>query len=91
MTSSTGVLFMFEFNMPSFHLGFDLGLLGGLVLAVLTVVLYILPSLIAFNRGAELRWVVLVLNVAVGHSAVAWLVALYLATRKPKSPLPLSA
>ncbi|MBM7167944.1 superinfection immunity protein [Streptomyces sp. G44] len=83
---------MFDFGF-GFDLGFgaDLGSIGGLTLAILTVALCVLPSLIAFNRGIELRWVVLVLNVAAGSSLIAWLVALYLATRKPQIPLAPSA
>ncbi|AZM53249.1 hypothetical protein DMA15_12140 [Streptomyces sp. WAC 01529] len=80
---------MFKFDMPGFDidLGFNLGSIGGLALATLTIVLYLAPSLIAFNRGVELRWAILILNVAVHESAIAWLVALYLATRKAKTPL----
>ncbi|MGW0532013.1 superinfection immunity protein [Streptomyces sp. NPDC003032] len=74
---------MFGIDLPYF----DLGSFGGLTLATLTCVLYLLPSLIAFNRGIELRWVVLILNVALGASLIGWLVALYLATRKAKAPL----
>ncbi|MFH8288552.1 superinfection immunity protein [Streptomyces sp. NPDC018059] len=82
---------MFGFDMFGFDFDFELGSIGGLTLALLTVVLCVLPSLIAFNRGIELRWVVLVLNVALGASLIGWLVALYLATRKPQIPLAPSA
>ncbi|MEV8315519.1 superinfection immunity protein [Streptomyces sp. NPDC059900] len=60
------------------------GGLGGFVLVLLGVIVYLLPSLIAFNRDVELRWVVLVINIFLGASLIGWLVALYLATRKPK-------
>ncbi|MBW5425042.1 superinfection immunity protein [Streptomyces sp. BG9H] len=80
---------MFKFDMPGLDLGFgaNLGSIGGLALATLVIVLYLAPSLIAFNRGVELRWAILILNVAVHDSGIAWLVALYLATRKVKTPL----
>ncbi|MFC8125362.1 superinfection immunity protein [Streptomyces sp. NPDC057302] len=58
-----------------------------LVGVVLFIAVFLLPSLIAFNRDAELRWVILVINLFLGASFVGWLVALYLATRKPKHPL----
>ncbi|MEU4996364.1 superinfection immunity protein [Streptomyces sp. NPDC021622] len=60
-----------------------------IAVGVLFVAVYLLPSLIAFNRDAELRWVVLVINIALGASIIGWLVALYLATRTPKTtPMP---
>ncbi|MGW6061537.1 superinfection immunity protein [Streptomyces sp. NPDC055189] len=61
--------------------------LGGFVLVLLGVIVYLLPSLIAFNRDVELRWVILVINIFLGASLIGWLVALYLATRKPKQPV----
>ncbi|MFE6165638.1 superinfection immunity protein [Streptomyces sp. NPDC056486] len=58
-----------------------------IVIGVLFVAVFLLPSLIAFNRGVELRWVILVINLFLGASFIGWLVALYLATRKPKPSL----
>ncbi|MFF1696034.1 superinfection immunity protein [Streptomyces sp. NPDC058257] len=69
---------------------FEAGWLSGpivIVIGVLFVAVYLLPSLIAFNRGVELRWVVLVINIFLGASFIGWLVALYLAIRKPKPSL----
>ncbi|MEU6676033.1 superinfection immunity protein [Streptomyces sp. NPDC046925] len=60
---------------------------GGFVLVLLGVIVYLLPSFIAFNRDVELRWVILVINIFLGASLIGWLVALYLATRKPKPQL----
>lgn len=65
-----------------------IGLLGATVLALLSLVVYLLPSLVAFNRGVENRWLVLLINIVFGASAIGWLIALYLATRKIKAPLP---
>ncbi|MFE0131612.1 superinfection immunity protein [Streptomyces sp. NPDC059037] len=62
-----------------------------IVAGVLFVAVYLLPSLIAFNRGAELRWVILVINLFLGASFIGWLVAFYLATRQPKQPLGMTA
>ncbi|MEU7582483.1 superinfection immunity protein [Streptomyces sp. NPDC041068] len=64
----------------------DIGVLGAVVLTVLVTAVYLLPSLIAFNRGAENRWLVLVVNLVFGASVIGWCVALHMATRKPKVP-----
>jgi len=61
------------------------------VVAVLFIAVYLLPALIAFNRGVELRWVILIINIFLGASFIGWLVALYLATRKPKQSLETTA
>ncbi|MFH8606385.1 superinfection immunity protein [Streptomyces sp. NPDC018029] len=56
-----------------------------IAIGVLFVAFFLLPSLIAFNRDAENRWLVLVINLAFGASVIGWLIALYLATRRPKA------
>lgn len=66
----------------------SIGALAATVLTLLALVVYLLPSLIAFNRGVENRWLVLVINLVFGASVIGWLIALYLATRKVKAPLP---
>ncbi|WP_160505035.1 superinfection immunity protein [Streptomyces sp. BA2] len=66
----------------------SIGLLGAALFALLSLVAFLLPSLIAFNRGIENRWLVLVVNLVLGVSVIGWLIALYLATRKGKAPLP---
>ncbi|MER5254121.1 MULTISPECIES: superinfection immunity protein [unclassified Streptomyces] len=68
--------------------GFEASWMDGplaIAVGVLFVAVFLLPSLIAFNRDVELRWVILVINLFLGASLIGWLVALYLATRKPKS------
>ncbi|MGW0902464.1 superinfection immunity protein [Streptomyces sp. NPDC002853] len=65
-----------------------IGLLGATLFALLGLVVFLLPSLIAFNRGIDNRWLVLVVNLVFGVSVLGWLIALYLATRKPKVALP---
>ncbi|MEV2251487.1 superinfection immunity protein [Streptomyces sp. NPDC050147] len=66
----------------------SLGPLIATVLGLLSLIFYLLPSLIAFNRGIENRYLVLVVNIVFGASVIGWLIALYLAARKVKSPLP---
>ncbi|MGB8942890.1 MAG: superinfection immunity protein [Streptomyces sp.] len=63
----------------------------GIAVGVLFVAVFLLPSLIAFNRGVELRWVILLINLVFGASIIGWLIALYLATREVKAPLPKTA
>ncbi|MFH8485699.1 superinfection immunity protein [Streptomyces longisporoflavus] len=62
--------------------------LGAIVFMLLGLIVYLLPSLIAFNRGIDDRYLVLVVNIFLGVSLIGWLVALYLATRKPKQQEP---
>lgn len=62
-----------------------------ILFGVLGVAVYLLPSLIAFNRGVHNRWLILAINLVFGASGIGWLVALYLATRKAKVPAAASA
>ncbi|ELP67758.1 superinfection immunity protein [Streptomyces turgidiscabies] len=55
-----------------------------LVVIVALAVLYLLPSYMAFARGAKDRWLILVINVFLGGSIIGWGVAFYMATRTPK-------
>ncbi|MCB5167754.1 superinfection immunity protein [Streptomyces bambusae] len=54
------------------------------VLLTLGLWLYLLPSLIAFRRGRDNRWLVLGINVFFGSTFIGWGLALYLATRQPR-------
>ncbi|MFI6961940.1 superinfection immunity protein [Streptomyces sp. NPDC050255] len=56
------------------------------LLSLIGLGVYLLPSLIAFNRGADKRWLVLGINVVFGATFLGWVVALVLALRKPKVP-----
>lgn len=56
------------------------------LLALMALVVYLLPSLIAFNRGTDNRWLVLVINVIFGATFFGWVVALVPALRKPGVP-----
>ena len=55
-----------------------------LVVIIALAVLYLLPSYMAFARGAKDRWLILVINVFLGGSIIGWGVAFYMATRTPK-------
>ncbi|GGV32803.1 hypothetical protein GCM10010277_17540 [Streptomyces longisporoflavus] len=68
-----------------------IGALGAIVFMLLSLIVYLLPSLIAFNRGIDNRYLVLVVNIFLGVSLIGWLVALYLATRKPKQQVETAA
>lgn len=56
------------------------------LLSLIGLGVYLLPSLIAFNRAADKRWLVLVVNTVFGASFLGWVVALVLALRKPEVP-----
>ncbi|WP_329458409.1 superinfection immunity protein [Streptomyces sp. NBC_01497] len=61
------------------------GTLGPFLSVLLTIVfiaVYLLLSLIAFNRGVPRRWLILLVNLVLGGTLIGWLVALYLATRR---------
>ncbi|MET9545282.1 superinfection immunity protein [Streptomyces sp. NPDC006627] len=57
---------------------------GPIAIAVgaLFMAFYLLPSLIAYNRDAPHRFLVLLINLFFGASVLGWLIALYLATRR---------
>ncbi|WP_345044105.1 superinfection immunity protein [Streptomyces sannanensis] len=55
-----------------------------MVFMVALAVVYLLPSYMAFARGAKDRWLILTINVFLGASIIGWGVAFYMATRTPK-------
>ncbi|MFK0046496.1 superinfection immunity protein [Streptomyces sp. NPDC090741] len=60
-------------------------------IGVIGVGLYFLPSILAFNRETDNRWLVLVINLFFGGTFVGWFLALYLTLRKPTpTPTPTS-
>lgn len=48
--------------------------------------LYLLPSLLAFDRKVPNKWSVVVLNVLLGWTLVGWAVALAMAVRDRPQP-----
>ncbi|MFF9480932.1 superinfection immunity protein [Streptomyces sp. NPDC014733] len=61
----------------------DVGPLLAVVLAVVALVIFLIPTYVAFHRKVENRWLVLGINVVFGGTLVGWAAALALATRKP--------
>lgn len=47
---------------------------------------YLLPSILAFNRQVPNRWSVVVINVLLGWTLIGWAVALAMAVRDRPSP-----
>ena len=47
-----------------------------LAFIIVMVMLYTLPTIIAFGRRHPNRWLILIVNIAVGGTVVGWLVAL---------------
>jgi hypothetical protein len=54
----------------------DEALLGFLVLGVLCLAAYFIPSIVAFSRGHVYRWIIFFLNVFAGWTGVLWVVAI---------------
>ncbi|MEU9622092.1 MULTISPECIES: superinfection immunity protein [unclassified Streptomyces] len=59
----------------------DLGNLGpiAIVVALLLVVAYFVPAVVAFSRGMSNRGTVLVINLFLGWTVIGWIVALAMA------------
>lgn len=64
----------------------DIGPLEALVLGVVILALYIVPSVIAFRRRHPRRLLILTINLVFGSTLIGWVVALYLATRSAPTP-----
>ena len=46
------------------------------VAAIIGIVIYLIPSIIAFRRDAASRWVIFLVNVFLGWTLLIWLVTL---------------
>ncbi|MEU5400957.1 superinfection immunity protein [Streptomyces sp. NPDC005963] len=55
------------------------------ILALTGVVIFLAPALIAFNRTAPNRYLVLVINLFFGATFIGWVIALALALRSPRA------
>ncbi|WP_329541198.1 superinfection immunity protein [Streptomyces sp. NBC_01358] len=56
------------------------------LIALAGMAVHLVPSLTAFNRGADNRWLVLVVNVVLGATFLGRGVALVPALRGPRAP-----
>ncbi|MFF1649814.1 superinfection immunity protein [Streptomyces sp. NPDC058240] len=65
----------------------DLGNLGpiALVVAVLLILAYFVPTFVAFGRGMANRGTVLVINLLLGWTVIGWIVALAMAAGSNQS------
>ncbi|GAA0436118.1 superinfection immunity protein [Streptomyces luteireticuli] len=66
----------------------SIGPIGSFAACVVLIALYLVPSIVAFNRSHPKRWLVLVINLVFGGTLVGWVVALYLATRPVRARVP---
>ena len=63
-------------------------LIGGFAVIVLVaVVVYFIPSMVAFSRGHRNRWVIFVINLVFGATLLGWVVALVWALNKVDDPI----
>ncbi|WP_229514925.1 superinfection immunity protein [Paraburkholderia terrae] len=49
---------------------------GSIILLIILIVLYIVPSIIAYHRQHASRMAILLINIAFGWTAVGWLLSL---------------
>jgi len=56
------------------------------VLGLLVALIYIIPTLVAFNRGHRNRWVIMIINIVFGATLLGWLIAIIWAFNKVDSP-----
>jgi hypothetical protein len=54
--------------------------LGGWLLLLVVITLYVIPTWVAFGRGACARWGVLLLNLLFGWTVLGWFASLIWAT-----------
>ena len=60
----------------------------GIVVMVLLGLSYFVPCVIAFMRGHQSRWAILVLNIVFGWTFIGWIAALIWSLTGIRSPLP---
>lgn len=62
-------------------------LIGFAVLGVIALGVFLIPSFVAFSRRHRNRWLILVLNLALGATVIGWLVALIWSLNKIDDPV----
>lgn len=63
-------------------------LVGLLLVANVVVALYFVPTAVAVGRGVRRAWLVALINILLGCTAVAWVVALMMAVGPRRAPKP---
>jgi ATP-dependent Zn protease len=58
-----------------------------IIILLLSIFVFFIPSIIAFNRQHRNRWVIFVINIVFGFTLLGWLVALIWALNKIDSPI----
>lgn len=61
--------------------------IGCLILIVIALLIYLIPTIIAFKRGHRNRFVIMAINIALGGTLIAWLGALIWALNRVDSPI----
>ena len=56
--------------------------MGGLVLLIVSIFLYFLPSFLAYNFNKKQKFAILVLNTTVGWTLIGWIACLVWASLK---------
>ena len=60
---------------------------GLLILIVIGLLVYLIPTFIAFKKGYRSRFVIMAINIALGGTLIAWLGALIWALNRVDSPV----
>ena len=61
--------------------------IGAIVLGLIAIVLFFLPTIIAFRRDHRNRWVIFLINFVFGATVLGWVGALIWAMNKIDDPL----
>ena len=61
--------------------------IGAIVLGLIAIVLFFLPTIIAFRRDHRNRWVIFLINFVFGATVLGWIGALIWAMNKIDDPL----
>ena len=46
------------------------------ILGLLVALIYMIPTLVAFNRGHRNRWVIMIINIVFGATLLGWLITI---------------
>jgi Na+/proline symporter len=57
-----------------------------ILLGLLAVLIYMLPTIFAFNKGHRNRWVIMIINIVFGLTLLGWLIAIIWAFNKVDNP-----